>query len=145
MGKTRRFSGIDGLNKTLRAWPKAANAELKDAAMDVAQDVADKAKARGGPGVISKVIPTLRPRKDRVPKLAMGGAAAAYRFRKGKGQRPGDVVFGAEFGGRRSPTTMHLKPHLGRTGYALWPTLRDEEDRTKQAYADAVLDALRRA
>lgn len=142
MGRTRRFSSIDGLNAMLRAWPKAANDELKDAAEEVAQEVADAAQGRGI-GVVTKVVPTLRVRRDRVPKLTMGGART--RFRPGKGQRAGDVVYGAEFGGRRSPNTMHLKPHLGTTGYALWPTLREREAETLEAYADAVLDAAKRA
>lgn len=144
MGKTVRVrGGVPHLNAALRGWPKNANKELRDEATKISQKVATAAQGIGAGevGVIRKVAPSIRPKRDRYPSLAMGFRTP--KWRKGKGQYAQAVVYGAEFG---SLTYSHLEPWRGVEGggYALWPAIRAMEDETKQAYADAMVDALLR-
>jgi hypothetical protein len=53
----------------------------------------------------------------------------------------GATLYGAEFGGRGRPTTQQFLPHLGQTGYALWPVIREQLPELMDAYADALYDA----
>ena len=64
------------------------------------------------------------------------------------------AAFGAEFGGGRfragSPTaqggyTSQFKPHKGRTGYFLYPTIRDMQEPIETMFMDAVEHAAREA
>lgn len=64
------------------------------------------------------------------------------------------AAFGAEFGGGRfragNPTpaggyTSQFKPHRGRTGYFLYPTIRDLQEPIETAFLDAVEHAARQA
>lgn len=113
-----------GLNAALRALPKEMSAELRDESQDIAAAIAGDAASRAMSlgGAARLVAPTIKARRDRVPVIAMGSST---RLRKGPRQTVGDVIFGAEFGGKGRPTTQQFRPHLGTTGYFLWPTIRD--------------------
>jgi len=165
VAKARRFDSVEGLNKALRSFPAESRKELSDAAGEVAQNISSKAAgaARMVGGVAGKyVAPTIRPSRGRTPRITMGGGRP--KMRRGKRQRPGDVVWGAEFGGstpwpknrsafyaQRPPSaqrpggTTQFRPHRGREGYFLWPTIRAQEDASREMYADALETAMLRA
>jgi hypothetical protein len=80
------------------------------------------------------VASTLRVRSDRVPAILAGGAK-----RVGHRKHPaGALLFGAEFGGRRTRKTMQFLPHKGRTGYFIFPTLRARGRKDTRIYLDAL-------
>jgi hypothetical protein len=125
--------GVEGLWAALRSLDREAQAQLRDAATAAADDIATQAQARGA-GVsrlyARYVGPSIRARRDRVPVVAMGRKGVA-----------GETMYGAEFGGRGRPTTQQFLPHLGQTGYALWPVIRQELPSIMDRYADALYDA----
>ena len=55
------------------------------------------------------------------------------------------MAAGAEFGGQGRPTTQQFRPHLGRQGYFLYPTIRDNQDRIEDEYLSKVDDLIKRA
>jgi hypothetical protein len=142
VAKRVRVKGIPRLRGALAALPKEATKELRDAAQDMSEDIASQAatKARGVSTMYrTYVAPTIKARRDKVPVIKVGGRK---RIRKGnERQRVGELLFGAEYGGRGRPTTQQFLPHLGTTGYALWPTVRQEMPNVVDAYADAITDA----
>lgn len=149
MAKKLTFYNVAGLNKTLRALPRTASANLRDASQviadKVAQDAAGAARAQGG--VAALVAPTIRSGRDRVPVVRMGGSARlpGPRNRSGKRQTIGDVIWGAEFGGGARRTTQQFLPWRGNdtgAGYFLWPTVRGDRDFIEKEYGDAILDAI---
>lgn len=152
MTRTKTYTSVPGLYKALSKLPKEASARLRTASREIAQDIADEAagRARGQGGLAALVAPTIRGTRDRVPKVLMGGSgrlptegASWARSRSGSRQTVGDVIWGAEFGGGARDVTRQFLPHLGRTGYFLWPTVRDRSDDTQDRYSEALLDALR--
>jgi hypothetical protein len=50
----------------------------------------------------------------------------------------GDVFFGAEFGGGRSPTTKQFLRHRGKAGYFFWPTVRKNKNNIATEYLNAI-------
>ncbi len=148
--RTETYRNVAGLNRALRQLPKEASAELRDSSVKIAQAIADDARGRANRvgGVAKLVAPTIRGTRDRVPVVKMGSTGRLPQPRgpnRGK-QTIGDVIFGAEFGGGKftsgARVTTQFKPHLGHTGYFLWPTVRDRDARTQQEYSDALLRAL---
>ena len=59
------------------------------------------------------------------------------RKRKRKVTR-GDVFFGAEFGGARTPKTQQFRRHRGKAGYFFWPTVRKHKKDIAKEYLDAI-------
>lgn len=154
MAKTVTFYQVAGLNRALRALPKTASANLRDASQaiadKVAKDAAGAATSQGGLAAI--VAPTIRSGRDRVPVVKMGSSARLptsgdgwTRQRLGQRQTIGDVIWGAEFGGGKRPTTRQFLPWRGNdtgAGYFLWPTVRGDRDFIEKEYGDAILDAI---
>jgi hypothetical protein len=149
--KTTTYTTVAGLNKALAKLPKEASAELRTASKAIASDIAQEAqgRARGQGGVAALVAPTIKAYRDRVPTIRMGGTkklptegAGWERTRDGDKQTIGDVIWGAEFGGRARSTTMQFLPHKGTVGYFLWPTVRDRSDDMQERYSKALDDAL---
>lgn len=138
-------SGIAGLNRALRSLPKHAKAELTKASQELVTPVAEDAKARGesiGRGW-SHLGPTIRAEKSSKPSIKVGGSRR-LKGRKGPDQTVGNLLWGTEFGGRGRSSTMQFLPHLGTTGYALWPAVRENEARIGREYSEALLSALER-
>jgi hypothetical protein len=113
---------VIGLKETLRAfnrYGKEANGELRDAARKIADVVASRAAAAGRADSrqSAAVAGTVRSRRDRVPVIVAGGAKKVTSSKA----KASDVLFGAEFGSRALP---QFRPHRGRQGYWLWPTIR---------------------
>ena len=142
MAKKVTIAGVDGLYRALRALPKEASVELRDESQAIANDVAAKAQSRAmgvSKTYATYVAPTIKARRDRVPVIKIGGKK---RIRRGsERQRVGDLMFGVEFGGGAYPSTSQFLPHLGTTGYALWPTVRQELPDIMDRWADALYDA----
>jgi hypothetical protein len=142
--RSTTFNSVAGLNQALRKLPKQETIKLRDAAQGIANDVVPIAQARAR-GVANRgygiyVAPTIKAARDRVPVIKMGGTK---RIRKGSSrQTVGDLIWGMEFGGRARDRTMQFLPHLGQTGYALWPTIRDLSPDIGDRYSEALADAL---
>lgn len=141
---TQTFGSAEGLNRALRKLPKEISAELRDASVDIARDVAHIASGRAaGKGRGWEYLaPTIRATRDRVPVIRLGGSGMLPGRRRGV---VGDLLWGTEFGGRRRSKTMQFLPHLGRTGYVLWPTIRGESEDIDRRYSEALRDALNKA
>ena len=153
----------DGLMKFLRAAAQASpqfNKEMRDAALQVADQVVKKAQVSAAgqaphgrnPGSRSQaaaVVSGLRARHDRVPLIKLDhkrgfvSKSRPNRRRKTK-VTMGDVFFGAEFGGRRRPTTQQFLSHRGRSGYFFWHTVRENRDFIIREYFEAIERVLKK-
>lgn len=141
--------------------------ELRIASEEVAQHVVDRAKINAasqpkhGPTVRGSsgrsqaqvVVQGLRARRDRIPTIKLDGnrgypsKSRSNRSRiKNKAFGPGmtrmvtmgDVFWGAEFGGRRRPTTQQFLRHRGRQGYFFWQAVRDSRSYIIKEYDAAI-------
>jgi hypothetical protein len=157
---------VDGLFKFLREASQANenfNKEMRIAAEGVAQHVVDRAKTNAagqpkhGPNVkgssgrsqAQAVVDGLRARRDRVPVIKLDhkrgyvSASRSNRRRKSK-VTMGMVFYGAEFGGRRRPTTQQFLRHRGRQGYFFWQAVRDSKSFIAIEYANAIEGVLKK-
>ena len=147
------YYSVAGLNKSIRRLPKEAKAKLRDGAERIAKKVAAdaQARARSQGGIAAIVAPTIRSGRDTVPVVKMGDSTRLptsgsdwQRNRTGKRQTIGDVIWGAEFGGGRRPTTTQFLPWRGSgtgAGYFLWPTVRGDRQFISDAYEESMADA----
>jgi len=156
----------DDLLKFLRdasqAFPEF-NKEMRKAAEEVAQVVVDRAKQNAAgqpkhglnrPGSSGRsqaqaVVEGLRARRDRIPTIKLdakrGYVSASRPNRKRKTKvKMGDVFFGAEFGGRRRPTTQQFLRHRGRQGYFFWQAVRDSKSYIATEYTAAIERVLKK-
>lgn len=158
MPKTVTFNHVAGLHRTLRALPKEANVELRDASVRIADEVAQKTatRMRMVGGVLEYVAPTVKAKRDRIPKIVMGstqllpdrgGALRDGRAgpRNVKNQTIGNVMWGGEFGSDRHTQFSPWRGNKEGAGYALWPTIRGERDMIMDEYGDAILRAVDKA
>lgn len=134
------------------------NKEMRIAAEQVAQHVVDRAKVNAAaqpkhgpqrPGSSGRsqaqaVVNYLKAQRDRIPAIKLDkpksgfvSASRPNRKRKIKVTRA-DVFFGAEFGGRRRPTTQQFLRHRGRQGYFFWQAVRDSKSFIVTEYSDAI-------
>lgn len=126
--------GLTELRRALKAVDDSAPRELAEASKDIALFVADDArgKAEGLGGVAARVADTVKGSGTaRGGALTLGGAAHPE-------------ALGAEFGGQGRPTTQQFRPHKGRTGYFVYPAIRDNADKIESAYVEKLDDLLRR-
>jgi hypothetical protein len=126
--------GLAELRRALKAASDAAPKELNAVSKDVATLVADDArgKAAGLGGVAAKVAPSISP-----SGTARGGAITL-------GGTSYPMALGAEFGGQGRPTTQQFKPHLGRTGYFVYPSIRANSDRIESEFSEKIDDLMRK-
>lgn len=106
-------------------------AEVRNLTVWMASEIKQAAKNSPYPKQASAVASTVRPVKDRIPYVRIGGEKVVTKT----GTRAGDILIGAEFGGpawfknggRRFP---FRSPKLGRgnAGYWIYPTLRKNHD-----------------
>lgn len=97
------FRGLNQLDADLR---QTTNGRLRDAATRcsqlLAQDLIQVAASRGPQTALQ--AQAIRPRRDRVPKVALGGAKRVGTSRKGtKRAHVGELLWGSEKGGRHFP------------------------------------------
>jgi hypothetical protein len=145
---------IEGLAEFLRKAAKADerfNKEMRIASQKVADNLVVKAKVEAGSITRSRqateVMKGMRARRDRIPTVKLDeksgfvSASRPNRTRKRKVTR-GDVFFGAEFGGKRTPKTQQFLRHRGKAGYFFWPTVRKEKTTIANEYLDAIQKVL---
>ena len=145
---------IEGLGAFLRKAAKADerfNKEMRIASQKVADNLVVKAKVEAGSITRSRqateVMKGMRARRDRIPTVKLDeksgfvSASRPNRTRKRKVTR-GDVFFGAEFGGKRTPKTQQFLRHRGKAGYFFWPTVRKEKTAIANEYLDAIQKVL---
>jgi hypothetical protein len=147
MAKTFTYTNIAGLNRTLNALPKVAQAEMRNASLEIAEDVAREAASRASAqgGVAALVAPTIKAKRDRVPKVEMGGSKrlpADGRRRSGPRQTIGDVIWGAEFGSDRFRQFRPWRGNGSLAGYFLWPAIRDDAADILDRYGEALMNAV---
>lgn len=116
--------GFDAFRADLKAAGKDAVKELaresKKLSEDIAQRARDRANALGSTAAhVADAIKSVQ--SSTGVYIRLDGAAFPE-------------AWGAEFGGRRRPTTQQFQPFLGRQGYFLYPTVEalstdDEVDR----------------
>lgn len=114
----------------------------------------------------------VRARRDRVPYVVAGGAGKTgvsggatagqlffgaefggggtknwTRLTETKTSKSGktrEVFAGVEFAGARTrPTTNQFRPHKGKTGYWMWPQIREDQERMFKRW-EAAVDAIAR-
>lgn len=142
--RVRTAVEVVGLDAARHAFDRYGR-EVAPAMRDVAQEATARftpalsAAMRADSGQSALVAVTVRPVRDRVPAIAVGGSrkVAGSSSRRSKATA-GDVFFGAEFGGRRRPTTQQFRQHRGRRGYAFYPALRHHTDDLIRAYLDGL-------
>lgn len=142
MAKMTTLSGIEGLNRALRSLDKLVKAELTDASKALVGPLADEARSKAASlgGAWKYVGPTIKAEKSSKPSIKAGGNRL-IKGRSGSKQTVGDLLYGAEFGALRF---TQFRPWLGKTGYAIWPTVREHEDDIAEKYSAALLAALDR-
>ena len=130
---------VEGVNETLRAFnrlPKEANKALRERTKELASVLADKARSAGSGSdrQSAAVAQNVKAKKDRIPKLSAGGAKRITSSRT-----PAHLIFfGAEFGA--GSRLRQFRPHLGREGYWLYPTIRANTEETAKVWQDVLDD-----
>lgn len=130
-----RVVQVEGLNQLLRVLnklPKDLQKDLRDASVDIADMLVSGARGAATTPLQTLVAQGLKARRDRIPVVTTG------RGKVSDTARMPDVFYGAEFGGRRRPTTQQFLEHRGRRGYFLYPTARAQGRRYAGLWADAV-------
>lgn len=110
--------GLNQLLKALNKIPKELQAEVRDASGAIAADLVAGATNAAHTPLQRLAASGLKVKRDRVPVIRVG----LNKVRPGT--RAADIFYGAEFGGRRRPTTQQFLEHKGRIGYFLYPTAR---------------------
>jgi len=133
---------IEGVRETLKALnklPKEANDEIRKVAMEIAEKLAVKSKqaAMSDPSPqAALIVPTIKPRRDRVPVIVAGGST-----RVGRRNAPAwGVLFGSEFGANQYP--QFGKRHQGQEGSYLFPIVEQNSELVEQewnAAADRII------
>lgn len=120
------YEGLNQLNRDLKAIGKDAQGELKKANVTVATKEGQRAQAAAYSlgGVSAHVAPGIKG----------GGGNAWAGIRLGTDPAAG----GAEFGGQRRPTTQQFRPWLGHTGYAVYPTIRRDNEEITSTWFEAI-------
>ena len=141
---------IDGIGKFLRDASRADanfNVEMRKAARQVAANLVIKAKAEAATVARSRqaiqVMRGMKASSDRVPtvKLSENSPFISKSNPNKKRKKPvtrGDVFFGAEFGGGKTPNTNQFLRHRGRSGYFFWQTVRKEKENIAAEYLAAI-------
>lgn len=133
------------LYKAFKTMDENSKSELKNAVTGisswVARDIKFAAADSPFPRQASAVATTVRPVKDRIPYIRIGGEAKVTST----GARVGDLLIGAEFGGptwfknggRRFP---FRSPRLnrGNAGYWIYPTLKRSQARITHEWKAAI-------
>lgn len=128
--------GVKGLRTTqkkIRELPDNARDEIIIASRRIATVVGDQAalrfRALGHQGPL--VAGTVRSTKGTVPTIKVGGSS-----KLGRNKAPAyKLLYGTEFGSDKYKQ-FHA-PHTGRTGRALYPTIRDRADYMYEQWKDA--------
>ena len=133
-GEGVNVEGLSELRRALKQVSDQAPKELNAASKKVAEFVASDARgaAEGLGGVAAHVAPSIGAvGNSRGGGVSLGGASYP-------------MAEGAEVGGRGRPTTQQFQPHLGRTGYFVYPTIRRDSERIESTFSELLGDLLRK-
>lgn len=145
------------------------NKALKKGSVNVATNVVNRAKQNAGTDAEREVAKGLVAKYDRVPSIQVKKGQFVSRSRQNRRRSQAskasrlDVFFGVEFGGGKFGAgnkthrktnrgsvvrkgggyTTQFRPHLGKTGYFFYPTVRREGPNTVREYA-RMIDEVRR-
>ena len=141
-----------GLLKALSVMEKESQVELKDDVYSISSWTAGAIKTSGYvgarfPAQAAIVVATVRPARDRVPTVYVGGG----KGRVSGGANAGQLLFGNEFGGDRNAFgTANAFPNggfrfpprtsregRGNTGYWIFPTLKSIQPEIKKRWFEA--------
>jgi hypothetical protein len=128
---------VENLRPTLKvvaALPAAATRELKDAATDLARELAVKVRAdveRDAAPQSPLVASTVKARRDRVPVIEAGGLTPLGE----RGAPAYKLLFGALFGSDRY--SQFWRPHAGTAAYTFFPTVDREQASIAARWAEA--------
>lgn len=137
---------IDGAQATLKAFrelPKEASDELREASQELSQSMARWLQASGSAEgrQASLLTGTVKAKRDRLPYVVVGGTRRIGHAWPGAGRAPAySLLFGSEFGSSRG---HGFKPHRGKVGYWIFPTIEAHEGdiaRKWQDTADEIVD-----
>lgn len=129
-------AGLRDFLRMLNTLPKEFNAQVRDAASDIGASLVSDATNAARTPLQRLAASGLRVKRDRIPVVRSGTTLVK------PGVRANDIFFGAEFGGRRRPTTQQFLPHRGRTGYFLYPTARANSRNYMERWGKAIEDAM---
>lgn len=146
-----------GLLKALSAMDKASQAQLKNDVYSISSWVAGGIKTSGYvgarfPAQAAVVAATVRPARDRVPTIYVGGS----KGRTSGGANAGQLLFGNEFGGERNAKgSLSAFPNggfrfpertaregRGNKGYWIFPTLKEMQPTIKKRWQEACVKVL---
>ena len=135
---------IEGVRETLKALnelPKEANEQMRKAAMTMAEKLAVKSQQAAlsdqSPQA-ALIVPTIKPRRDRVPVIVAGGST-----RVGRRSVPAwKVLFGSEFGANQYP--QFGKRHQGQEGSYLFPIVEANSELVEREWNAAADDVIAR-
>jgi len=126
---------IKGLNQLLRVMnklPKDLQNDVRDASVAIADSLVASAQNAAHTPLTQLAASGLKVKRDRVPVVRVG------RNKVRTGVKETDIFYGAEFGGRKRPTTMQFLEHRGKRGYFLYPTARANGRKYSELWAGAV-------
>jgi len=140
--------GLDEFLRELRFAPNEVKKAVKQGSKEIADKVVvemkKKARVIWSAQQYETIVPSLRAVQGTVPKIKIGGARKAAVSRRKNRPSAGELVMGAEFGGRREETTQQFPIHRGRKGYVLFPTIRRLHGTIKKEYTDQIEKVLRK-
>jgi hypothetical protein len=140
---TIRIDGAQATLKALRDLPKEASNELRDAAQGLSEKMARWVIAAGQAEgrQASLLTGTVKAKRDRLPYMVVGGTKRIGHAWPGAGRAPAyQLLFGSEFG---ASTGHGFKPHRGKVGYWVFPTIEHHEGEIAREWeraADHVVD-----
>lgn len=138
--------GMDEFLRQLRYAPKETKKAVAKGSKKIAETVVVRVKRRSRhvfhASRYQTIIPSFRAVQGTVPKIKAGGAKKAAVTRKNR-PASGDLFFGLEFGGGRTPTTMQFPRHRGKKGYVLFPTIIKMQGFIKKEYTKQIDDVLK--
>lgn len=130
-----RVEGVDETVRAFRRMPKEARRSLSERTKELAEVLAESARRAGhAEGRQAALVADLvKARKGQTPFIAGGGAK-----RVGSRKVPAyKLIFGAEFGAN---TLKQYKPHAGKTGYWLFPTVEREKAKIIETWKNVADD-----
>lgn len=133
-GQGVNVRGLTELNRALKKLGPEAQAELKEANVEVGELVASDAKviAEGLGGVAAKVAPSIRAARTQAgAAISFGGAA--YPF-----------AGGAEFGSFRYKQFKPWRGNGAGAGYFVYPAIRQDSDEIAETYMERLDDLMRK-
>ena len=140
--------GMDEFLRELRFAPNEVKKAVKQGSKEIADKVVVEMKQRARivwhQEQYETIVPSLRAVQGTVPKVKVGGARKAAVGRRKRRPSAGELVMGAEFGGRREETTQQFPIHRGSKGYVLFPTIRKMLNFIKKEYTDQIEKVLRK-